>query len=117
VNPVRHALHVSGAPARALLLGMIVVYRSVLSGWLGGQCRFHPTCSRYAETAIRTHGAIRGTALATWRVLRCNPFGSGGIDPAPEARRVGDAVYDTVSRRRTDAGTDAGAVASTGGPS
>ena len=73
--------HASGAPARALLLGAIRLYRATLSGVLGGQCRFYPTCSHYAEDAIRTHGALRGSALAAWRVLRCNPFGRGGLDP------------------------------------
>ncbi|HEX7144151.1 MAG TPA: membrane protein insertion efficiency factor YidD, partial [Gaiellaceae bacterium] len=56
-----------GAPARGLLIGLIRLYRLTLSGWLGGQCRFYPTCSRYAEDAIRTHGAVRGTALSAWR--------------------------------------------------
>lgn len=95
----RRLTWIVGAPARTLLLGLIRLYRMTLSGWLGGQCRFYPTCSHYAEDAIRTHGALKGSLLATWRVLRCNPFGKGGIDPvpgsaydnvihAPEARRV-----------------------------
>ena len=70
-------------PARWVLLGGIRVYRATLSGWLGGQCRFYPTCSHYAEDAIRTHGARQGSALATWRVLRCNPYGAGGVDHVP----------------------------------
>ena len=77
----RRMLWASGAPARAVLVSIIKTYRAVLSGWLGGQCRFAPTCSHYAEQAIRTHGAIKGSALATWRVLRCNPYGKGGLDP------------------------------------
>ncbi len=85
MNAARRALWIAGAPARGLLLGMIRLYRATLSGWLGGQCRFYPTCSHYAETAIRAHGAIKGTALATWRILRCNPFGKGGIDHVPAA--------------------------------
>ena len=82
----RRVLWVSGAPARAALIAIIKTYRAVLSGWLGGQCRFAPTCSHYAEQAILTHGAIKGFALATWRVLRCNPYGKGGLDPVPSAR-------------------------------
>jgi len=70
---------------RALLVGLIRVYRATLSGWLGGQCRFYPTCSHYGEEAIRTHGAVRGSAMTVWRVLRCNPFGKGGIDRVPPA--------------------------------
>lgn len=88
---VRRALRLAGAPARALLIGAIHVYRVTLSGWLGGQCRFYPTCSHYGEEAIRTHGAVRGTLMATWRVLRCNPFGDGGIDHVPPSR-----VYDEI---------------------
>jgi len=79
-------LWASGAPARAVLVAIITGYRVVLSGWLGGQCRFAPTCSHYAEQAIRTHGAVKGSALAAWRVLRCNPYGKGGLDPVPPAR-------------------------------
>ncbi|HMI30395.1 MAG TPA: membrane protein insertion efficiency factor YidD [Candidatus Limnocylindrales bacterium] len=71
----------SGAPARALLLAAIRLYRATLSGVLGGQCRFYPTCSHYAEDAIRTQGALKGSVRAAWRVLRCNPFGRGGLDP------------------------------------
>jgi uncharacterized protein len=80
---VRGILWAAGAPARWILLGAVSLYRLTLSGWLGGQCRFSPTCSRYAEEAIRDHGAIRGSFLMVRRVLRCNPFGRGGFDPVP----------------------------------
>jgi hypothetical protein len=80
---LRRALWTAGAPVRALLIGMIRLYRATLSGWLGGQCRFYPSCSHYAEDAIRLRGAARGTALAAWRILRCNPFGKGGVDRVP----------------------------------
>lgn len=76
-----------GSPARALLIGLVKLYRLTLSGWLGSQCRFHPTCSRYAEDAIRTHGAIRGMLMAAWRIARCGPFTAGGFDPVPSRRR------------------------------
>jgi uncharacterized protein len=56
-----------------------------LSGVLGGQCRFYPSCSHYAEDAIRTRGLVRGWAMAIWRILRCNPFGRGGFEPVPQA--------------------------------
>ena len=88
---VRQATRAAGAPFRALLIGGIRLYRVTLSGWLGGQCRYSPTCSRYAEEAIRAHGAVRGAALAGWRILRCNPFGGGGIEPVPLAR------YDDIT--------------------
>jgi putative membrane protein insertion efficiency factor len=76
----------AGAPARAALVLLIRAYRATLSGWLGGQCRFYPTCSRYAEDAIRNRGALQGSLLAMWRVLRCNPFGVGGVERAPAGR-------------------------------
>ncbi len=44
-------------------------------------CKYEPTCSHYAEDAVREHGPIRGSAMAIWRVLRCNPFSKGGYDP------------------------------------
>lgn len=77
---MRHAFRMAGAPVRALEIGLVRVYRATLSGWLGGQCRFYPTCSRYAEDAVRELGALKGTGLAIWRVLRCNPFGAGGVE-------------------------------------
>jgi putative membrane protein insertion efficiency factor len=84
---LRRASWLAGAPFRALLLGGIRLYRATLSGWLGGQCRFSPTCSHYAEAAVRSRGALAGTLFTAWRLLRCNPFGRGGLDPAPGAAR------------------------------
>ena len=90
-----HALvHRAGAPARWLLLAAIHAYSRFLSGWLGGQCRFAPTCSHYAAVAIGRHGAARGSMMAVWRVVRCNPYGGGGFDPVPPGRPSGDKAYD-----------------------
>jgi putative membrane protein insertion efficiency factor len=86
VNAARRALRLVGGPARAALIGAIHVYRATLSSWLGGECRFYPTCSVYAEEAIRRRGAVIGSGLAVWRVLRCNPFGKGGVEHPPAAR-------------------------------
>ena len=96
---VRTALWAAGAPARLLLVGLVRLYRLTLSGWLGGQCRFYPSCSRYAEEAVRLHGAVRGSVMATWRIARCGPFTKGGVDHVPEPRRgvrFSHAVYDPV---------------------
>lgn len=65
------------------LIAAIRVYQWTLSPWLGGQCRFHPTCSRYAEEALRVHGPIRGLRLTVSRVARCQPLCRGGYDPVP----------------------------------
>jgi putative membrane protein insertion efficiency factor len=78
------------APATRLLLAMLAFYRRWLSPAIhslspGGGCRYVPTCSEYASTAIAIHGPMRGMALAIWRLLRCNPFTRGGLDPVPPA--------------------------------
>ena len=59
-------------------------YRRFLSPLKPRTCRFQPTCSAYAQEAVHTHGVFRGTAMAIWRVLRCNPFGGSGYDPVPQ---------------------------------
>lgn len=72
--------------SQRLLLWPLTLYRRWLSP-LKAQptCRFHPTCSHYAVDAIKLHGALRGSLLATWRLLRCHPFNAGGFDPVPPA--------------------------------
>lgn len=56
----------------------------MISPFLGQCCRFHPTCSSYSTEAIQSHGILRGFYLAMRRVLRCNPWHEGGLDPVPE---------------------------------
>jgi putative membrane protein insertion efficiency factor len=58
-------------------------YKRVISPVLPNACRFYPSCSDYASEAIELHGIIRGVALTTWRLLRCQPFSRGGFDPVP----------------------------------
>lgn len=71
-------------PLKKLILFLIRTYQVTLSPrFSGGACRFTPTCSQYAAEAIETHGLIKGSALAFWRILRCNPFCKGGYDPVP----------------------------------
>ena len=65
----------------------IVVYQRVISPALPRRCRYEPTCSAYAVQALQQFGILRGLVLATWRVLRCNPFSHGGYDPI-EAQRA-----------------------------
>ena len=66
------------------LLGLIRLYQMTLSrGLPEGTCRFYPSCSHYGYQAIYRHGALKGSWMAIWRVLRCNPFNAGGYDPVP----------------------------------
>jgi putative membrane protein insertion efficiency factor len=71
------------SPLAHLLRGLVHVYRWTLSPILGANCRFEPSCSRYALDAVATHGALRGGVMAGWRILRCNPWGGMGWDPVP----------------------------------
>lgn len=82
-------------PIARLLLLLLRGYRLLLSPWLGSQCRFEPTCSRYAIEAIDRHGAARGSYLMAARLTRCHPWCRGGHDPVPEPV---DVVF---GRRRT----------------
>lgn len=68
---------------KPVLLGAIRFYRYGISPMLGRNCRFHPTCSEYAQEAVERHGAMRGAWLAAKRVCRCHPFHPGGYDPVP----------------------------------
>ena len=70
------------------LIGMIRAYQSVISPMTGPTCKYYPSCSQYALTAVRRHGALRGTGLALWRLLRCNPWSLGGVDDVPPARHT-----------------------------
>ena len=72
--------------AARVLMAPIVAYRRWISPALPDRCRFYPSCSEYALTAIATHGPIRGLGLAIWRLLRCQPFHPGGIDYVPPRR-------------------------------
>jgi uncharacterized protein len=61
-------------------------YQLLISPLLGPRCRYYPTCSNYALEALRVHGFFRGSVMASWRILRCNPFSNGGLDPVPPRR-------------------------------
>lgn len=69
---------------KRVLLAPIAFYRRFISPNLGRRCKYHPTCSAYAEQAIRDLGVVRGTIVAGWRLLRCNPFSKGGYDPVSD---------------------------------
>ncbi len=63
----------------------IIAYRLTLSRFLGGHCRFTPTCSAYGLEAVQQHGAVKGWWMAVGRICRCHPFHPGGYDPVPPA--------------------------------
>ena len=88
MTSVRRFLWRAGAPARLLLLGAIWLYRVTLSGWLGGQCRFSPTCSHYAADAIRTHGAIVGDALGEPACVALQSFRARWAGPGPAIEAI-----------------------------
>ena len=81
---------------RRIATAPIELYRRVISPALPARCRYHPTCSAYGAQAIREFGILRGLVLAAWRVLRCNPWSHGGIDPV---------AAQTVFPSRRPAGT------------
>jgi putative membrane protein insertion efficiency factor len=83
----RRVLWAVGLPFRLAVIGLLRAYRAVVSPLLGDRCRFHPSCSAYALEAVRTHGALKGSVLAGWRVLRCSPLSAGGPDPVPARGR------------------------------
>ena len=70
-------------PLTKLLIGLIRLYQITLSPWLGGACRYTPTCSNYGIQALEKFGAFKGSWLTSKRVLSCNPWGGSGYDPVP----------------------------------
>lgn len=69
---------------RIILLALIRLYQATFARLLPPDtCRFYPSCSHYGYQSIYKYGAIKGTWMAIWRVLRCNPFNPGGYDPVP----------------------------------
>jgi putative membrane protein insertion efficiency factor len=62
------------------------LYQRLISPLMPARCKYHPTCSAYAVEAVRSYGVLRGSVLAAWRVLRCNPLSNGGLDPVAAQR-------------------------------
>ena len=69
-----------------LLRSVVQIYRYLISPMLAPSCRFHPSCSEYADEALAQHGALRGGWLAVRRLCRCGPWHPGGVDPVPRTR-------------------------------
>jgi len=82
----RRVLHEAVAlPGRAMLL-ILRGYQRFISPMSPPTCRFYPSCSQYAVIAITRHGVLRGSLLAGWRLLRCNPWNAGGVDDVPPSQ-------------------------------
>lgn len=90
------------SPLISLLRGGIIAYRTIMSPFLGKVCRFEPSCSAYALTALTEHGACRGGFLALRRICRCHPWGGMGYDPVPTTEQViCEKISATASTTRT----------------
>jgi len=92
-----------------VLIAPIRFYQRFITPYTPATCRYYPTCSAYAVTALRTHGAVVGTGLTIWRLLRCNPWSSGGIDHVPAKgqlrhRHSDDRISDADPGHRDPAG-------------
>ena len=72
-----------GWPLRQLLILGVRFYKKWISPGLPSSCRYYPTCSTYAVESLQRHGVLKGVALASWRILKCNPFSEGGVNPVP----------------------------------
>lgn len=83
------------------LLWLIKLYQWTISPLLGPVCKYYPSCSHYGYTAIDRHGAVKGTVLTAWRILRCNPWSLGGVDYVPPRKHP---VWHQRLRRRWSAG-------------
>ena len=82
---------------KQLVILLIQFYRLCISPFLPPRCRFQPTCSQYALTAIDRFGLIKGGAMATKRILSCHPWHMGGYDPVPESLQKIDGIDKSAS--------------------
>ena len=83
---------------RMVLVFLVGLYRTIGSQFLGGQCRFHPSCSHYALEALQSHSVPRALHLITKRILRCHPFGSSGWDPVPSRKENSNARKQSAAQ-------------------
>jgi putative membrane protein insertion efficiency factor len=84
-----------------VLIGLLKVYRLVISPLYGDVCRYYPSCSAYALRAVGVHGAVKGSWLAARRLLRCHPWAAGGYDPVPGTPEFEAEMRETQARART----------------
>ena len=86
-------MSITSSIAKGLLRAPVLLYRYGISPFLPGACRHLPSCSEYTSDAIDLNGAWKGSWLAFSRILRCNPWGSHGLDPVPDLRTVHQPFY------------------------
>jgi putative membrane protein insertion efficiency factor len=82
-----------------VLIGLLRLYRLLISPLYGQVCRYHPSCSAYALEAVRVHGSVKGSWLSVRRLARCHPWAAGGYDPVPAPH------HHSTSRPVTDTPT------------
>ena len=87
---------------RYLLIGLLRLYRLLISPLYGQVCRYHPSCSAYALEAVTVHGSIKGSWLAVRRVARCHPWALGGYDPVPGTPAWAEFQDRTAGRHEPD---------------
>ena len=89
---------------RRLVIGCIKAYQYAISPLLGSNCRFHPSCSNYAEEAFRRFGVVKGGYLTVCRIVKCQPFHSGGYDPVLPVEHSGksDKVESAANNNHTE---------------
>ena len=75
---------------KKIFILLIKFYRKYISPMKSTKCPYYPSCSAYGLEAVQKYGAVKGGALAAWRILRCNPFSKGGYDPVPEKINIGN---------------------------
>jgi putative membrane protein insertion efficiency factor len=95
-----------------VLIGFVKLWRAVVSPWYGPVCKYYPSCSAYGLEALELHGALKGSALALWRILRCNPWSHGGVDPVPGSSletQVAQWWHEDKAAAGKNAATDLGA--------
>lgn len=84
VNSLRFGVKTASLLPRNAAIAFIVFWRRTISPLYGDVCRFYPSCSAYGLGSIQQHGFLKGAALTSWRILRCNPFSRGGVDEVAE---------------------------------
>lgn len=86
-------------PVSWLLATVVRGYQLIVSPWLAPRCRYYPSCSAYAVSALHRHGPVTAVLLAGWRLLRCNPWSAGGVDFVPDR---GHLPWQEAWRRRRE---------------